>query len=67
MRPPLGKVLSREVIDARYATSLPGAPKGEYVVIRYRTNYANKPNAVETVTPMKDMDGRWRVSGYYIR
>jgi len=22
---------------------------------------------VETVTPMKDTDGTWRVSGYYIR
>jgi hypothetical protein len=22
---------------------------------------------VETVTPMRESDGRWRVSGYYIR
>jgi len=29
--------------------------------------FANKKAAVETVTPMKDTDGQWRVSGYFIR
>ncbi|MGB6002321.1 MAG: DUF4019 domain-containing protein, partial [Thermoanaerobaculia bacterium] len=27
----------------------------------------NKTTAIETVTPMKDEDGKWRVSGYFIR
>jgi hypothetical protein len=60
-------VLERRLISARYATSLPGAPDGEYVVIQYKTRFANKKNAIETVTPMKQRSGHWRVSGYYIR
>ncbi|MGB5422961.1 MAG: DUF4019 domain-containing protein [Desulfobacterales bacterium] len=27
----------------------------------------NKASAVETITPMLDKDGQWRVSGYYIK
>jgi len=67
VRTPLGKVLSRKVLSAEYATSLPGAPDGEYVVIQFETSFENKKDAVETVTPMKDADGKWRVSGYYIK
>jgi hypothetical protein len=37
------------------------------VVLQYQTSFANKKDAVETVTPMRDKDGQWRVSGYYIK
>ena len=64
---PLGAVVSRKLKSTQYATSLPGAPDGEYVVIEYDSSFANKKSAVETVTPMLDKDGQWRVSGYYIK
>ena len=67
MRRPLGDVISRSVQSAKYATSLPGAPDGEYVVIQFTTAFSNKESAIETVTPMKDSDGVWRVSGYFIK
>jgi len=67
VRGPLGPVVSREVASAEYTTKLPGAPDGEYVVIQYRTKFQNKADATETVTPMRDPDGVYRVSGYYIR
>jgi len=67
VRKPLGKVISREVKSKSYQTSLPGAPDGEYVVIRFETSFENKKSAVETVTPMMDKDGKWRVSGYFIK
>jgi hypothetical protein len=66
-RKPLGKVISRRIISKKYETSLPGAPDGEYVVIRFDTSFENKKSAVETVTPMMDKDGKWRVAGYYIK
>ncbi|MEJ2641557.1 MAG: DUF4019 domain-containing protein [Desulfosarcinaceae bacterium] len=66
-RKPLGKVLSREAVSKTYTKTLPGAPDGEYVVIQYRTSFENKGSAVETVTPSLEKDGRWRVSGYYIK
>jgi hypothetical protein len=67
VRKPLGKVVSRQMQSATYQTSLPGAPDGEYVVIQFHTSFENKKAAIETVTPMMDQDGQWRVSGYYIK
>jgi len=66
-RKPLGKLISRKLIAKQYATALPGMPDGEYVVIEYETSFENKKSAIETITPMLDKDGTWRVSGYYIR
>jgi len=66
-RDPLGKLVSRKVKSATYTKTLPGAPDGEYVVIQYETSFEHKQSAVETVTPMLDKDGKWRVSGYYIK
>ncbi len=67
VRNPLGALVSRAVGGLQYATSLPGAPDGEYVVIQFTTSFENKATAVETVTPMRDDDGQWRVSGYFIK
>jgi hypothetical protein len=66
-RKPLGKTISRKLKSKQYTKTLPGAPDGEYVVIRYETSFEHKKSALETVTPMLDKDGKWRVSGYYIR
>ncbi|MDH3739117.1 MAG: DUF4019 domain-containing protein [Alphaproteobacteria bacterium] len=66
IRRPLGNVLTRELKAATYATELPGAPDGEYVVIQFNTTFENKRIAVETVTPMLEDDGSWRVAGYFI-
>lgn len=66
-RKPLGAVVSRKLKRALFRTSLPGAPDGQYVVIQYDTSFENKQSAVETVTPMLDKDGNWRMAGYYIK
>ena len=66
-RTPLGKVVSRQLKSKQYTTSLPGAPDGQYVVIQYETSFENKKAAVETITPMVNADGQWRVAGYYIQ
>lgn len=49
-----------------FATSLPGAPDGDYVVLQFATKFENNTKAIETVTPMLN-EGHWRVSGYYVR
>jgi hypothetical protein len=67
VRGPIGRVINRSKVIAKYMTSLPGAPDGEYVVIQYESSFENKRTAIETVTPMKDKDGIWRVSGYFIK
>jgi Protein of unknown function (DUF4019) len=67
VRKPLGKLVSRAVKSRSYKTSMPGAPDGEYVVIQFETSFESKKSAIETVTPMLDKDGNWRVSGYYVK
>lgn len=67
LRPSFGKPISREIKSATYKTSLPGAPDGEYVIIQFKTEFEHKASAIETITPMKDKDGAWRASGYYIK
>ena len=66
-RKPLGSVVSRKIKSSQHATNLPGAPDGEYLVIQYDTSFEHKKSTVETVTPMRDKGGQWRVSGYYIK
>ena len=65
-RRPLGSVISRKLNSAKFETSMPAAPHGQFVVIRFETSFQRKKSAIETVTPMLDSDGHWRVSGYYI-
>jgi hypothetical protein len=66
IRKSLGKAVSRELKGSEYKTSLPGAPDGEYVVIQFSTSFENKKSSVETITPMLEKDGTWKVAGYYI-
>jgi hypothetical protein len=67
VRAPLGAAGSRALLGAEYQTELPNVPKGEYVVIQYKVELAGGGPAVETITPMLDKDGKWRVSGYFVK
>ncbi len=64
---PLGNVLTRELKGKTYVTERPGAPDGQYVVIQFNTAFENKRITVETVTPVLEDDGSWRVTGYFIK
>ena len=66
-RPKLGKVLSRVPKSSQFSTSLPGAPEGQYVVLKYATAFEHKQAAVETITCMLDASGQWKVSGYFVQ
>jgi DNA-binding CsgD family transcriptional regulator len=66
VRHPLGAVSSRALQSATKATSLPGAPEGEYEILQFRTHFAGKSDAVETIVLVRESGG-WKVSGYFIR
>ena len=66
VRSPLGRLESRRPRASVYLTDLPGAPTGDYVVIEFDSSFAGGSAMIERVTPMKDPDGTWRVSGYYV-
>jgi Protein of unknown function (DUF4019) len=67
VRTPLGAMVSRKLQSAQYETQLPGAPDGQYVVIRYDTSFQHKKAAIETLVSARDKSGQWRVSGYFIQ
>ncbi len=63
----LGRAVSRTLRSSRFATELPGAPDGEYVLLEYATEFEHKKNGTETVVMMREPSGEWRLSGYWIR
>ena len=67
VRAPLGALITRKLKSATFTRALPGAPAGEYVVIQFDTQFQNKAAAVETITPMHEQDGSWKVCGYFIK
>jgi hypothetical protein len=67
VRAPLGSLISRKLTSAKSTTTLPGAPDGQYVVLKYATSFENKKDSVETITTVFDNDGKWRVAGYFIK
>lgn len=66
-RGPLGPVVARRLKWASYTETLPELAIGQSVVLEYETRFENKVSAVETVTPVKDARGRWKVGAYSIR
>lgn len=60
-RAPLGAVVSRQLISE---DDVPAPPAG-YQVVKFKTSYANKPDATEIVS-LSWEDGSWRVAGCYI-
>jgi hypothetical protein len=66
-RGPIGEVTSRDLSGAEYQASLPNAPDGEYVLLRYRSSFESLANAVETLAMMKEEDGSWRTAGYFVQ
>jgi hypothetical protein len=65
-REPLGTVVERAPAQTAYKTTLEGRPPGEYVTVIFSTKFSKK-EAEETVTTVRDTDGKWRVTGYSTR
>ena len=61
VRPPLGAVVSRTALSQE---SVPAPPAGVEVV-KFRTSFANKADAIETVTLVRE-GADWKVVGIYI-
>lgn len=58
---PLGPVIRHELIGEE---AVPAPPHG-YQLVRFRSQYANRADAIVTLT-LEQEDGRWVVSGIYI-
>lgn len=60
-RVPLGPVVKRTLIDQR---DVPAPPNG-YRMVRFRTDFASKAGAIETLSLDREGD-QWKVAGVYI-
>ena len=67
VRAPLGAVKSRRQTSQVFTRTLPGVPEGDYVVIQYATDFAGRAGVIETVVPMRQPDGSWKVTTYRLR
>jgi hypothetical protein len=73
MRGTLGKAVSRKLKTVQSETGLPGAPcftcfrDRRYFIISYETRFENNTYVTETLTPIADSDGKWRIFDYPIR
>jgi hypothetical protein len=66
MRNRLGPLQSRTLVATRRDPELPGAPPADYVIVEYRTRFANDPAATEQVIMVFE-NGVWRGFGYSVR
>ena len=74
-QPQFGKVQSRAVTEVQVKGEDSGrtllseqfvpAPPAGYQMVKFQTNFATKPDAVETLTLVQE-NGQWKVVGYWI-
>lgn len=62
----LGAVKSRELVDQRTSKDPNGLPKGDYMVLIYKTNFTTKNSLGELVTMVLESDGKWRGLTYQV-
>lgn len=67
LRDPFGAFVERKPVEVVYKRSIAGRPEGDYVTAIFLTQFAGKKDVEETVTTMREADGRWRVTGYQAR
>jgi hypothetical protein len=65
-RGPLGQNVQRTITSTTFDTEFPGAPRGTYAHVEFRTAFVGRVGA-ETVSLEREADGAWHVIGYSIR
>jgi hypothetical protein len=66
VRAPFGEVVERELRGARTQQSPPGVPAGEYVMLRFQSQFEHQERALETLTLVRTDDGDWQAVGYFL-
>lgn len=67
VRSPLGSLIKRKLKSTTFGNTLLGLPGVDYVIIQFESSFEHRSSVIETITPILDKDGSWRVSGYYIK
>ena len=67
IRGPLGSLEKRKLVTVSFHPTLPDAPDGEYVTLRFASSFESMESAVEIVVVAKEQDSTWRVIGYFFQ
>ena len=67
VRTPIGALRSRILMKDADAPKMAKLPVGDAVIIQFTSAFERLAPAIETVTPFRETDGSWKVSGYYIK
>jgi DNA-binding CsgD family transcriptional regulator len=67
VRGPLGQTETRRLVTVQRASTLPGAPDGEYEVLQFQTKFANRELIATETVIMLQFRGEYGVAGYFIR
>lgn len=67
IREPLGKVESRELLEQRPSKDPKGLPRGEYMVIFFKSHFSNRKDAHELITLVLESSGEWKVLTYQVQ
>jgi hypothetical protein len=67
MRAALGNQMARKQLAIMETDKIASAPIANYMVLEYRTRFAERAAAIESVTLILCDDGKWRVAGYSVR
>jgi hypothetical protein len=65
-RDPMGAAISRAVAKVTLTKVLMGVPDGNYALILFKTKFAHKEEASETMAMTMDK-GAWKPIGYHLR
>ena len=66
-REQFGAMQRRTFAGGQKADEAPNKPKGEFVMLVFRSGFAKRDTVVETLTMEREPDGKWRVIGYSLR
>lgn len=63
----IGDIVARELAELHAVTDPHGAPPGDYVHIRYLSEFDVAGPAMETVVLIREAERGWRVIGYFVQ
>ena len=66
-REQFGAVKSRTLLGAESPPETPNRPKGEFMTVVFRADFAKRGVGTESLTLEREADGKWRVIGYLMK
>ena len=67
LRDSVGPFKSRKLVQADSRTDSSGGAEREFIIVRFESAFEKAPSVSETVFTVKEKDGSWKVTNYFMR